>query len=326
MDTVVINGVEYTKAADLARAFKYTSDYIGQLCRSRKVDAKLIGRTWYVNAQTLSQHKTVRYKKTGQSEKISTDKAVSDFSRLDVEPVIRKNTARNVSFKKPINFTHHIGWSPLKYEADEADLLPNLDEQSQTVPVKLAEAETLHISSEQNRPIKLSPEALPEVSLKGTLKVVSFDDDFEKNAKNIARTDISELDMPLATVPVKIRQEAAIPMIQPKIKHVRPLPLSKRAQNTKEITEDQVTYAVPLTRQSTGIEMPFTPRLVRDSTKAASQPKPSQSGDSGSVTVWILYLLLVVSLGVLLTLVTLDLFMSVSSTSFASTFKISLPF
>lgn len=63
MDTVDVNGVSYEKASLLAKEFKYTSDYIGQLCRAKKVEAQLIGRTWYVNRSSLENHRATKYGK-----------------------------------------------------------------------------------------------------------------------------------------------------------------------------------------------------------------------------------------------------------------------
>jgi len=42
MDKVVFDKKEYTKASIAAKQFKYTSDYVGQLCRLEKVDARLV--------------------------------------------------------------------------------------------------------------------------------------------------------------------------------------------------------------------------------------------------------------------------------------------
>ena len=37
--------------------FGYTQDYIGQLCRGEKIDARRIGRTWYVCEKSILEHK-----------------------------------------------------------------------------------------------------------------------------------------------------------------------------------------------------------------------------------------------------------------------------
>lgn len=64
MNSLNVDGVLYVKASSLARDFGYTSDYIGQLCRNNKVEAQLVGRSWYVSEDSLRQHKESRYRST----------------------------------------------------------------------------------------------------------------------------------------------------------------------------------------------------------------------------------------------------------------------
>ena len=53
-------GKEYISASRAAEKLGYASDYIGQLCRARKVPGRLIGRTWYVDLPSLAAHKATR--------------------------------------------------------------------------------------------------------------------------------------------------------------------------------------------------------------------------------------------------------------------------
>ena len=55
MDVITHNGVSYKKATAVAKEFGYTTDYIGQLCRAKKIDARLVGRAWYVNVADLER-------------------------------------------------------------------------------------------------------------------------------------------------------------------------------------------------------------------------------------------------------------------------------
>src|SRR3989344_3997704 len=50
-------GKEYISASRAAKKIGYASDYIGQLCRMGKVPGKLIGRSWYVDFESLVNHK-----------------------------------------------------------------------------------------------------------------------------------------------------------------------------------------------------------------------------------------------------------------------------
>ena len=78
MDKVTFEGVEYVKASALAKQFKYTSDYIGQLCRAKKVDARLVGRTWFVNPESVIEHKQGKYKKTASDSSFEISITTTD--------------------------------------------------------------------------------------------------------------------------------------------------------------------------------------------------------------------------------------------------------
>lgn len=202
MEVISIDGVEYTKANQLAKRFKYTTDYIGQLCRADKVQAKLVGRTWYVNLESLAEHKNNRYPKSREGESIEKQRPIYKISPRRVEATLRKNTfqlANNPGEGKreKQNFINHIAWKPAKYEADSADLFPQVKEResSEKIVVDLAEAEIVEISPQSKTSI-FKAGALPEVSLRGKVKVTSALSNFENNDENIARTDFFETTKP----------------------------------------------------------------------------------------------------------------------------------
>ena len=56
MKNVTLEGIDFVKASEVAKQFGYTSDYIGQPCRSKKINARLVGRTWFVNIPSLEAH------------------------------------------------------------------------------------------------------------------------------------------------------------------------------------------------------------------------------------------------------------------------------
>ena len=51
------SGQEYISASRASEKVGYAQDYIGQLCRAKKVPGKLVGRTWYVDLSALLHHK-----------------------------------------------------------------------------------------------------------------------------------------------------------------------------------------------------------------------------------------------------------------------------
>ncbi|MSR87944.1 MAG: hypothetical protein EXS69_02155, partial [Candidatus Zambryskibacteria bacterium] len=51
------DGEEYISASRAAEKVGYSSDYIGQLCRAKKIPGQLVGRTWYIDLNSLVEHK-----------------------------------------------------------------------------------------------------------------------------------------------------------------------------------------------------------------------------------------------------------------------------
>ena len=261
MEVVVIDGVAYNKASELARQFKYTSDYIGQLCRGRKVDAKLIGRTWYVNPLSLKNHQTARYSvKTSSNEKTIQSNVEVEISRQNVMPVVRKSTAKSLEFTQANpRFERHIGWGPARYEDDASELLPTMSKAPRSLPVNVAEALSLKVDHDK-LVTTLEAEPLPEVSLSGTLTIASLDEMFEaKNEETIAVSDfpVEEKDESISE-PVKIRRAKADDeptLFKPK----------KALKREPEIPEAEAIYEVSI-READSDPVPkmnFTPRRVQ---------------------------------------------------------------
>lgn len=183
MKGVTIEGVEYIAASALAKQFRYTSDYIGQLCRVKKVDAKLLGRTWYVNPLSLTKHKKAKYKKVLPAEK--TTEIIKDItlSRIEIDPQIffNKNKHQKPAAIQQPHFARRIDWKPLKYEADELALLPQMSRHkdvSQKIKLNLAEATSISVKNNTSKETKLVPDELPTVSLKGKLRIESLNETF----------------------------------------------------------------------------------------------------------------------------------------------------
>ncbi len=188
MDTVRVDGVTYTKVAVIAKKFRYTKDYVGQLCRSGKVDCQFVGRSWYVSEESLLRHKDNRYAETRVAEKTINNNPVEDMSpRVMVNPRLRKMAARQLETPAATsNFLSRLEAGESKYFTDETELLPQplkatnkvriepvippvveVDEESEIVensPVSLRVSTT-------TKPKKLAFTDVPAVPLRGQLRV-----------------------------------------------------------------------------------------------------------------------------------------------------------
>src|SRR3989344_3028185 len=125
MDKVLtFEGEKYISAKEAAKTFGYTSDYVGQLCRAQKINARLVGRSWYVLEKDLSNHKNSHHNAPtkDQSKNIkSTKKFTVDDLASDVRnelSIIRENKISRVD---------ELGIHEILYSKDDQPLLPKIE-------------------------------------------------------------------------------------------------------------------------------------------------------------------------------------------------------
>jgi hypothetical protein len=56
-DTLILQNKKYISAKRAAVIFGYTSDYVGQLCRDGKLECTMVGRSWFLNEESLLAHR-----------------------------------------------------------------------------------------------------------------------------------------------------------------------------------------------------------------------------------------------------------------------------
>ena len=171
METISVGGKEYVKAGVLARELGYTTDYVGQLCRGGKVEAELVGRSWYVEPASLRNHKQSRYRSTVKKSKTEIRKVLVGG---ETEKTPKPNPAVSARFYRQAT-------APTRYEEDKSDLIPVLKERPdgpvlKRLPVEPADAERLSIRSE-SADYAITTTDLPEITLSGKVEIADGDPD-----------------------------------------------------------------------------------------------------------------------------------------------------
>ncbi len=180
MDEIIFDGKTYTRARALAKEFKYTSDYLGQLCRAGKVDARLVGRTWFVTRASLEEHRAQRY----EAQRTLLTKPVSSeihseitLSRIDVPPVQSKHLRKHFYEHQVSQGTIRVPGST-RYEPDKTPLVPLIRKPSvvdslatTTIPVALSEAVPVTVKQTGRKSTAMRSEPLPTVYLRGAVPV-----------------------------------------------------------------------------------------------------------------------------------------------------------
>jgi hypothetical protein len=147
MDELTIAGKRYISARRAAREHRYHSDYIGQLVRANKVLGQKVGRSWYVEEESL-----VNY--------FNGETSVIAPTALDTIPVVEKEEVEVLSVESPVaeEIIHvtpvaepaEVVDEPIeeKIEEEIAVAQPSLEEEViHSVPLRFAEVSQEEIES-----------------------------------------------------------------------------------------------------------------------------------------------------------------------------------
>lgn len=131
---LVIDGKNYVSSARAAQLVGYTKDYVGQLARAGKIESKLIGRSWYVSEESITQHKlTVHYTLTKPKKPRQKDDPIH-ISRESEKTIENKDISSKskVIRSAPLGRNEEIGLSEksifslgdVQTQRDDRDLYP----------------------------------------------------------------------------------------------------------------------------------------------------------------------------------------------------------
>ena len=197
METISVDGENYVKASSIARELGYTADYVGQLCRAGTVEAKMVGRSWYVNEDSLRGHKKGRYRSSAAKSKSEIHKTIAE---------------RTHSVPAKPNYLNYN----TSYETDDNDLLPgtkpaNKEERSDNVDVASQENEDA-----QNKDVYDEEQVTDEET-----KFVAVSEPKEKSVVKINREEAP------TSVPIAVRKK-----VLPATKSQKSAPAVSARQNS----------------------------------------------------------------------------------------------
>ena len=131
-DSMIIQGFEYISSSRAAEITKYSNDYIGQLCRKGKVSARMIGRTWFVDKQSLLKHQEeADISKHLNGKNLVLSGGISNAIKSAPAPSAKSTVSTAVS-----NPSAKLSELPAigTYAADDGPFMPVIDKQP-AVPV-----------------------------------------------------------------------------------------------------------------------------------------------------------------------------------------------
>lgn len=121
MNEITIGDKIYISAKRAAEITGYARDYVGQLCREGHVDAKMVGRSWYVYEPSIRAHRFGEVASTESSESLAEDQDEAVDAADEQEPAIEPP-------HEPV--TPIAAWNAPKYTPEAPQELPELPKQA----------------------------------------------------------------------------------------------------------------------------------------------------------------------------------------------------
>lgn len=115
MDELTIDGKTYVSSKRAAAITGYAKDYVGQLCREGRVEARLVGRSWYVYEPSIRAH---RFEEQGEEVSVAPDQNNADEP---IESVEKEQEEESIPSEKT---NVQAVWETPTYQVEESIELP----------------------------------------------------------------------------------------------------------------------------------------------------------------------------------------------------------
>lgn len=258
MQKISFGDKEYVKASEIAKRFKYTQDYVGQLCRGKKVEARLVGRTWYVVPESVTSYRKTKHKT--QKAVTAATKQVSNRAsknKIAVVPVIRGKTAKilraaDTAIRTPTSKTTIVS---TKYSQDTTAHIPIVTTKAVTLTVpevvelrsdvlikKAPLPKRIKVVPHSKKKTVLQAEKVPEIILSAKLEV---GDGFEEMAANNAAN--SSQQSTITAVPT-VRELKQVEQSKQEQTGFRINPATQQAREPKLLQKKQKSSKIAIIR------------------------------------------------------------------------------
>jgi hypothetical protein len=121
MDELVIGEKRYVSSKRAAEITGYAKDYVGQLCREGYVEAKMVGRSWYVLETSITEHRfggtNITEHRSGGSRKANSEQ----------ETVPGTNEDTTTDLLPPTPESPIAGWKRPTYISEVPTVMPEIE-------------------------------------------------------------------------------------------------------------------------------------------------------------------------------------------------------
>jgi len=172
-----IEGREYISSSRAAEITHYTNDYIGQLCRGGKLSAQMVGRSWFIEVESLARYQDAIKTQLHKEKKIQAAQKELAIKKVSAQATSPVAVAKFVDVpakeelskeKESIINSSSSAFPPLAwkivYSEDDRSLLPTLNKKTEVSrPISAKDKKAL--ISEQVKSIFEMPEGFAKLAV-----------------------------------------------------------------------------------------------------------------------------------------------------------------
>ena len=258
MQKISFGNKEYVKASAIAKRFRYTQDYVGQLCRNKKVDARLVGRTWYVEPDSVAAYRKTKH---STQKSTATKVALNTQSKRNPNPKSVAAVPRSKTLKSTQRPATSSSATPVTYSNDSEVSIPIVSKAEGTRSLKVTSGSNKKAPETEPTPAKkptqkikikksgsektnFKTEKMPEISLSGKLKVKETSNEIEQKEQATITAEARKSTQQASQTHSRLAVHAAAVA---KPGHATAPPSSKRHEKrtTGNFTPKQVQAAKP---------------------------------------------------------------------------------
>lgn len=166
MDEITIDDKTYISSKRAAAITGYAKDYVGQLCREGRVEARLIGRSWYVLEDSIRKHRF-------DTEEEKTESAQMEDTGSDAS----EKTRNEAVWEKAVYIPEEVEMLPVKERESEEEPTPSEEEPALADSDPMLEEKS--IESEAEHPVQIT------TLVEGSIQEEAFLDDADKEEQRV---------------------------------------------------------------------------------------------------------------------------------------------
>jgi hypothetical protein len=133
-DIFILQGKNYISARRASEISDYSSDYIGQLCRSKKIDSVRVGRIWYVSEKSLSEHKS-RVAEVESDPRRVLNIFLAKIEKSKISVLDKSAAPRNVTDSSQLQFASDLNHEPAQFSVKPAQAAGSFAEAPHASPL-----------------------------------------------------------------------------------------------------------------------------------------------------------------------------------------------